>query len=96
MHCSIQETLRTALAMGADKAVLVPYGEEEGPEMGPLAVANVIAKLAEKEKVDLIILGKQVYTCSYLNCYRRPSNTMGLTRFYLQGMANPNCDVTSV
>ena len=67
---AIQETLRTALAMGADKAVLVPYGEEEGPEMGPLAVANVIAKLAEKEKVDLIILGKQVIdTCVR---YRRP------------------------
>ena len=48
--------------MGADRAVLVPYGgdTEEGPEMGPLAVANVIAKLAEQEKVDLVILGKQV------------------------------------
>lgn len=47
--------------MGADRAIFVPYGdEEESPEMGPLAVANVIAKLAEKEKADIIILGKQV------------------------------------
>ena len=48
--------------MGADRAVLVPYGgdTEEGPEMGPLAVAHVIAKLVEQEKVDLVILGKQV------------------------------------
>ncbi|XP_064407643.1 electron transfer flavoprotein subunit beta-like [Halichondria panicea] len=54
-----QETLRTALAMGADRAVLVKYGTEDEPDMGPLAVANVLAKLAVQENVDLIILGKQ-------------------------------------
>lgn len=56
----VQETLRTALAMGADRAVLVQYGTEEEPDMGPLAVANVLAKLAQQENVDLVFLGKQV------------------------------------
>ncbi len=46
--------------MGADRAVLVKYGTEDEPDMGPLAVANVLAKLAVQENVDLIILGKQV------------------------------------
>jgi electron transfer flavoprotein alpha/beta subunit len=51
-----QDTLRTALAMGADKAILVEVGEED-PE--PLAVAKVLAKIAEREKSNLILLGKQ-------------------------------------
>ncbi len=49
--------------MGADRAVLVKFGTEEEPDMGPLAVAKVLAKLAEKEEVDLIVLGKQVTIC---------------------------------
>jgi len=51
-----QDTLRTALAMGADKAILVEVGEED-PE--PLGVAKVLAKIAEREKSNLILLGKQ-------------------------------------
>ena len=51
-----QDTLRTALAMGADKAILVEVGEDD-PE--PLAVAKVLAKIAEREKSNLILLGKQ-------------------------------------
>ncbi len=46
--------------MGADRAILVKHGTEDEPDMGPLAVANVLAKLAVQENVDLIILGKQV------------------------------------
>jgi electron transfer flavoprotein beta subunit len=50
-----QETLRTALAMGADRAILV-----EGPaEVEPLAVAKLLKAVAEKEQPDLMILGKQ-------------------------------------
>ncbi|GAB3587655.1 electron transfer flavoprotein subunit beta/FixA family protein [Acetobacter peroxydans] len=50
-----QDTLRTAMAMGADRAILVL--SDESPE--PLAVAKVLKKLVEKEEPSLVILGKQ-------------------------------------
>jgi electron transfer flavoprotein beta subunit len=50
-----QETLRTALAIGADRAILVETGEE----LQPLAVAKLLKSIAEKEKPGLAILGKQ-------------------------------------
>ena len=50
-----QETLRTAMAMGIDRSILVETGED----IQPLAVAKVLSKLIEKEKPDLAILGKQ-------------------------------------
>jgi len=50
-----QEQLRTGLAMGADRAILVL--SEQALE--PLAVAHVIQKLVESEKPDLIVMGKQ-------------------------------------
>jgi electron transfer flavoprotein beta subunit len=50
-----QETLRTALAMGADRAVLV----ETDVELQPLAVAKLLKAVAVKEGVGLVILGKQ-------------------------------------
>jgi electron transfer flavoprotein beta subunit len=50
-----QETLRTALAMGADRAILV----ETDDEVEPLAVAKILAKLMEEEAPGLVILGKQ-------------------------------------
>jgi electron transfer flavoprotein beta subunit len=50
-----QETLRTAMAIGADRAVLV----ETDIELQPLAVAKLIKALADKEQPQLIILGKQ-------------------------------------
>ncbi len=50
-----QETLRTALAMGADRAILVQTDQE----VQPLAVAKVFKALCEKEKPGLVILGKQ-------------------------------------
>ncbi len=56
-----EETLRTALAMGADRGILVGF---EG-EMEPLAVAKILKAVAAEEKPDLIILGKQAidYDC---------------------------------
>ncbi|KAI8826883.1 uncharacterized protein EV422DRAFT_582484 [Fimicolochytrium jonesii] len=51
------ETLRTALAMGADRAVHVDVGE--GTEVLPLQVAKLIASITRKESPSLIILGKQ-------------------------------------
>ena len=50
-----QETIRTALAMGADRGILVV--SDPAPE--PLAVAKILAKIAEEEQPGLIILGKQ-------------------------------------
>ena len=50
-----QETLRTAMAIGADRAILVETTEE----LQPLAVAKLLKALVDKEKPDLVILGKQ-------------------------------------
>ena len=50
-----QETLRTALAMGADRAILVLA---DGP-IEPLGVAKVLAKIMDEEQPGLVILGKQ-------------------------------------
>jgi electron transfer flavoprotein beta subunit len=50
-----QETLRTALAIGADRAILV----ETDVELQPLAVAKLLAAVAKKESPELVILGKQ-------------------------------------
>lgn len=50
-----QETLRTALAMGADRAILI----ETADELQPLAVAKLIKALAERESPQLVICGKQ-------------------------------------
>jgi electron transfer flavoprotein beta subunit len=50
-----QETIRTALAIGADRGILV----EAADELQPLAVAKLLKALVEKEQPDLVILGKQ-------------------------------------
>jgi electron transfer flavoprotein beta subunit len=50
-----QETLRTALALGADRAILVQTDEE----VEPLAVAKILRKIADEEQPDMVILGKQ-------------------------------------
>ena len=50
-----QETLRTALAMGADRAILVV----SETKVEPLGVAKLLARIVEEEKPDLVILGKQ-------------------------------------
>jgi electron transfer flavoprotein beta subunit len=50
-----QETLRTAMAIGADRAILVETAEE----LQPLAVAKLLKALMDKEQPGLVILGKQ-------------------------------------
>ncbi|MNF65049.1 Electron transfer flavoprotein subunit beta [compost metagenome] len=50
-----QEQLRTALALGADRAVLI----ESADELGSLAVAKLLKALVDKEQPQLVILGKQ-------------------------------------
>jgi electron transfer flavoprotein beta subunit len=50
-----QETLRTALAMGIDRAILV----ESEEALQPLAVAKLLAEVVKREQPDLVIMGKQ-------------------------------------
>src|SRR5712691_3274230 len=50
-----QETLRTAMAIGADRAILVETAED----LQPLAVAKILKALVDKEQPGLVILGKQ-------------------------------------
>jgi len=50
-----QETIRTALAMGADRGILI----ETDAELQPLAVAKLLKHVAEKEEPGLVIVGKQ-------------------------------------
>jgi electron transfer flavoprotein beta subunit len=50
-----QETLRTAMAIGADRAILV----ETDAELQPLAVAKLLKALVDKEQPQLVVLGKQ-------------------------------------
>ncbi|WP_394730198.1 electron transfer flavoprotein subunit beta/FixA family protein [Altererythrobacter sp. GH1-8] len=52
-----QETLRTALAMGADRAILVEV--EDGVDVEPLAVAKLLKAIAEEEGPGIVMLGKQ-------------------------------------
>uniref|UniRef100_A0A6V1TBV2 Electron transfer flavoprotein subunit beta n=1 Tax=Heterosigma akashiwo TaxID=2829 RepID=A0A6V1TBV2_HETAK len=62
--CSIgpakaQETIRTALAMGADRGIHLKTDARIDQELEPLAVAKLFAAVAKEEEVDLVILGKQ-------------------------------------
>ena len=52
-----QETIRTALAIGADRGILVET--PEGATVEPLAVAKILKAIVEAEKPDLVIMGKQ-------------------------------------
>ena len=51
----VQETIRNALAMGADSGIFVEYNDI----LEPLNVAKIITSVVQKEKIDLMILGKQ-------------------------------------
>ena len=54
-----QETLRTALAMGADRAVLVVAAEDAATDIEPLAVAKILKAVIDDEAPGLVIAGKQ-------------------------------------
>lgn len=54
-----QETLRTALAMGADRAILVKATEDVHTDIEPLAVAKILKGVVDEEKPGLVICGKQ-------------------------------------
>ena len=54
-----QETLRTALAMGADRAILVKAAEDVHTDVEPLAVAKILKGIVDEEQPGLVICGKQ-------------------------------------
>ncbi|MBL1436193.1 MAG: electron transfer flavoprotein subunit beta/FixA family protein [Rhodobacteraceae bacterium] len=54
-----QETLRTALAMGADRAILIIAADDVHQDIEPLAVAKLLKAVADEEEPGLILLGKQ-------------------------------------
>ncbi|SCZ70507.1 electron transfer flavoprotein beta subunit [Epibacterium ulvae] len=54
-----QETLRTALAMGADRAILINAADDVHTDIEPLAVAKLLAKVVEEEQPGLVLCGKQ-------------------------------------
>lgn len=54
-----QDTLRTALAMGADRAILVVATDDVSIDIEPLAVAKILAKVVAQEAPQLVIAGKQ-------------------------------------
>ena len=54
-----QETLRTALAMGADRAILVIASEDVNTDIEPLAVAKILKAIIDEEQPGLVLAGKQ-------------------------------------
>ena len=54
-----QETLRTALAMGADRAILIVAADDVHQDIEPLSVAKLLAKVVEEESPDIVLCGKQ-------------------------------------
>ena len=54
-----QETLRTALAMGADRAILIEASADVHNDIEPLSVAKLLAKIVAQENPDLVLCGKQ-------------------------------------
>jgi len=54
-----QETLRTALAMGADRAILIEAADAVETDIEPLAVAKLLAKVVADEGAGLVLMGKQ-------------------------------------
>ena len=54
-----QETLRTALAMGADRAILVVATDDVHQDIEPLAVAKILSKVVEEEQPGIVLAGKQ-------------------------------------
>jgi electron transfer flavoprotein beta subunit len=54
-----QETLRTALAMGADRAILVVASDDVHNDIEPLAVAKILKAIVDEEKPGLVLCGKQ-------------------------------------
>ena len=66
----VKETLRTALALGADRAIHVEVAGKDYEMLQPLAISKLIAAVAKKENVDLVLLGKLV-SPTFAKSYQR-------------------------
>lgn len=55
----VQETLRTALAMGADRAILVSAADDVHTDIEPLAVAKILKAVVDEEQPQIVLTGKQ-------------------------------------
>ncbi|KAL6922665.1 hypothetical protein ACHAP8_009252 [Fusarium lateritium] len=72
-----QDVLRTAMAMGADRAIHINVPEEQAESMEPLVVARLLQAVAQKEKSNLVLMGKQAI-----------DNDFGQTGQLLAGLLN--------
>ncbi|KCV80745.1 electron transfer flavoprotein subunit beta [Actibacterium atlanticum] len=54
-----QETLRTALAMGADRAILITAADDVHTDIEPLAVAKLLKAVVDEEQPQMVVMGKQ-------------------------------------
>ena len=87
-----QETLRTALAMGADRAILVTTDEE----VEPLAVAKILAKIAEEEQPGMIVLGKQAIDDDCNQTGQMLAALLGWPQGTFASKIEPSADAVSV
>lgn len=55
----VQQTLQTAMAMGADRSILVETDLAHDTQLQPLIVSRALAKIVDRVKPDMVILGKQ-------------------------------------
>ena len=62
-RCSEKKILWTPLALGADKAIYVNTKLRHDTELQPLIVAQTLKHFIEREKIDLVLLGKQCTKC---------------------------------
>ena len=89
-----QETLRTAMAIGADRAILV----ETDAELQPLAVAKLLKALVDKEQPGLVILGKQAIDddCSQTGQMLAAGDKAQVTREVDGGLETPSLSLPAV
>lgn len=87
-----QESLRTALAIGADKGIHVQTDMRTDNDLQPLAVAKIFKHIVEKEKIDLVIVGKQSIDGD--NCVTGPllAGLLGWSQATFASKVNVNAD----
>ena len=89
-----QETLRTALAMGADRGIHIETDMRADQDLQPLAVAKVMAHFAKKEEAEMVLMGKQAIDGD--NCATAPMTAALLSWPQCTFAANLEIDGKSV
>lgn len=87
-----QETLRTAMAMGADRGILV----ETGAEVQPLAVAKLLKAIIDKEQPGLVIMGKQAIDDDANQCGQMVAALLGWPQSAFTSAITINGDTADV